>query len=186
MTGEFWVVKTKLGGLAITAGKILCLFVGLIGAFILGIFACPGSECDEWKVDCNLSIFVSSYCSNTLPAIKSIDIVYIYELPESQQNFFSICKPFGMEIKIIKDKETIMALATALQLEDYVLNDLRYLTGPTYHILFIDNENKKFGHVACTLGDTGLKKYAYIRRPGGFSSSSKEAVGRLKELGIIR
>ena len=174
------------GGLAIIVSKILCLFVCLLGAFILGLSVYPGSECEEWKVDCNLSLFVSSYCSNTLAAIESIDIVYIYELPERHQYFYSICKPFGMEIKIIKDKETIMALATALQLEDSVLDASKHLTGPSYHILFIDNDNTKFGNVVCTLGDTGFERYVAIRTPGGSGSSSKEAVGRLKELGIIK
>jgi len=79
-----------------------------------------------------------------------------------------------------------MALATAIQLEDSVSDSSRHLTGPTYHIIFIDNDKHKYGHTTCTLGDTGFEKYAYIRWTGGSSSSSKEAVGRLKELGIIR
>jgi len=93
-------MKSKgLWGLAKITSKILCLFVGLLCAFFLGISAYPGSECDEWKVDCTLSLFVSSHSDDSLKAIQSIYIVYIYELPEKEQHYYSLCKIFGMDIK---------------------------------------------------------------------------------------
>lgn len=144
------------GGLSLASFVLMVLCVVLLGGLIfIYIVGHLSPECGNWERDEELAqsiLFPERDAKDAENALQHVDIVYVYPLSGVRREMYPICELFYGYVITLSAAQDIASLAHALRSGPRAADTAEGLAGPSWHMLFIDRDQKRYAYLITIAG----------------------------------
>lgn len=107
--------------------------------------------CSNWELDAAYSRELAAVGHGRQSA-PHVDFVYVFAVPDCAPEFLNICELQGYGIMLFNKTGDLRELQRVLQALEAQEEAPQVTAPPSWHLVFVDRENQRYGYMICTQG----------------------------------